>query len=286
MKIYDYYENKKHGTGEFPLQYYYVDKNYFQYIMPLHWHNEFEIIHILSGKFKLFVQNVEYSLNQGDIAFVNCGFLHRGEPDNCIYEVLVFDIKMLFRSHKDKISEILFPLVSGEKIVSTLLNQDESKLYADLISFFNLFHFKPKYYELSAFSLIYNIFFSLFSSNKIETGTEKRRRKKINEIENILKWIDEHYTEKIDLNDLSAVCGLNKKYLCHSFKEITGTTPINYINKIRIENACRELRSTHKTMTEIAVEIGFNDPSYFARIFKKEKGISPKFYLKINRSSL
>ena len=51
MKIYDYYENKKHGTDEFPLQYYYVDKNNFQYIMPLHWHNEFEIIHILSGKF-------------------------------------------------------------------------------------------------------------------------------------------------------------------------------------------------------------------------------------------
>ena len=124
------------------------------------------------------------------------------------------------------------------------------------------------------------MFFVLYSSNKIETGTEKRKKKKINAIENLLKWIDDHYAEKIDLNDLSTVCRLNKKYLCHSFKEITGDTPINYINKIRIENACRELKSTHKTITEIAVENGFNDPSYFARIFKKEKGVSPKNYLK------
>lgn len=281
MKYKEFYENKKHGTEDFPLQYYYVDKDYPEYVMPLHWHNEFEIIHIISGKFTLFVQNTEYHINQGEIAFINCGFLHRGIPENCKYEVAVFDINMLCRNKGDAVSPYFYPIMSGEKTIKTLIHPiEDQKLSSSITAFFNLIHYKSEYYEISSLGLLYNIFCELYLYDKIENKPQSKKSKsKFDEIEGLLKWIENHYNEKITLGDLAAECGLNKKYLCRIFKEFTGNTPIVYLNKIRIESACREMAVHKKTVTEAAVECGFNDSAYFTRVFKKIKGITPKAYI-------
>jgi AraC-like DNA-binding protein len=67
-------------------------------------------------------------------------------------------------------------------------------------------------------------------------------------------------------------------YLCKIFKAYTGKTPSQYINSVRIENACTEMKQTDKSITQIALENGFNDISYFCKVFKKHKGISAKKY--------
>ncbi len=282
MKYNELYEKKKHGSEEFPIQYDYVDKNHHQYIMPLHWHKEFEIIHIISGKFKLFVSNIEYNMKQGDIAFVGCGLLHRGEPDNCIYEVSVFDINMLRRRQGDIITPLLTPIMSGDSFVTTLspLGEDE-RLHAAVISFFNAMHYKEGYYELAVYGLLFNIFSVLYSHEKINSVQNPQKgRHKTEAITSLIDWIEQHYTEHITLNRLACICGMNKKYLCHLFREFTERTPIEYINSIRIESACHEMTVNHRTVTEAAMESGFNDPSYFARTFKKHKGMTPKKYMK------
>ena len=99
-------------------------------------------------------------------------------------------------------------------------------------------------------------------------------------LKNVLNYIDAHYTEKITLNELARTAGMSPKYFCHFFSEMTGRTPIDYVNYYRIERACCLLAGTDSQITDIAMLCGFNDVSYFTRAFKKYKGKSPGQYLK------
>src|SRR3989339_489522 len=67
-----------------------------------------------------------------------------------------------------------------------------------------------------------------------------------------------------------------KEYFCDIFKRITGKTFTEYVNSLRVEHAVRLLLSTSMKASEIALESGFNDISYFNRVFKEQKGISPQ----------
>lgn len=99
-------------------------------------------------------------------------------------------------------------------------------------------------------------------------------------LKNVLNYIELHYADKITLNNLAKIAGMSPKYFCHFFFEMTGHTPIDYVNYYRIERACYQLVNTEDSITDIALSCGFNDVSYFIRIFKKYKGKSPKQYLK------
>ena len=65
---------------------------------------------------------------------------------------------------------------------------------------------------------------------------------------------------------------------CRIFKEFTGRTPIDYVNQLRIDQACIDLTLHHKNVTEAALDVGFTDVSYFTKLFKRTKGVTPREY--------
>ena len=279
MKYIELREKIKHGSDDFPLQYYYQQEGVWQYVMPLHWHREFEILHIVSGEFKLYLSNVEYVLKPGDIAFIGCGLLHRGDPVDCVYQCTVFDLNMLRRRSNDRLSPLLLSVISGETGVDCLLTDKNSELYKTVIRLFNNLHEHREYFEFAVFGELFNMFSLLFAGKKAKKAAKsKRSAHKADTMATIVSWIEEHYAEHISLKQLAALCGMNEKYLCHLIKEYTNSTPVEYINKLRIESACHEMTVNHKTVTEAAFESGFNDLSYFSRTFKKLKGVTPKQY--------
>ena len=280
MKDRALYEKKKHGTPSFPLQYYYVDKYYSQYVMPPHWHNEFEIIRVSGGTLRLHINNAEYLLESGDIAFVGCGALHRGEPTGAVYECCVFDLNMLLRRTEDIISPFILTLISGEKSVAALQNGQSSEISDAVVSLFGVLKEKSEYYELAVYSALFRIFSELYRLGQIENSfISKRTNHRSDVITELLKYVENNYKEQITLKQLSYISGLNEKYICRLFSEYTNRTPIDYINNLRIENACREMTVNRKTVTEAAFESGFNDLSYFSRTFKKYKGTTAKRFL-------
>ena len=95
-----------------------------------------------------------------------------------------------------------------------------------------------------------------------------------------LEYLRTHYAEEISLDDLSAVAGFSRKYFCKFFKDMTGTTPFQYLTTYRIEKAARKLLITELPVTQIAFDCGFNDLSYFIKTFKQLKGVSPNKYRK------
>lgn len=279
MKHSEFIENKQRGSRDLPIQIYRVDSTHPEYIMPLHWHREFEIIRVISGTFTLFVNNNPYTLMAGDIAFVNCQSLHRGEPENCRYDCIVADLNLLYKKGNATISSYIEPIINGELFVKVLLPFDGSVLYASVNSLFTILTEQKGSYELAVIGGLYGIFSLLFDFCYVsEYKTSKRSAGQSAAISKLVEWIDENYTEQITLPIMAQRVGMTPNYLCRIFKEYTGNTPIEYVNLVRIDGVCNDIARGQRNITTAAINNGYNDLSYFCKVFKKIKGISAKSY--------
>lgn len=104
---------------------------------------------------------------------------------------------------------------------------------------------------------------------KNEVDTQKT------EVISIIKYINRHLNEKIELHQISEEIKMNTSYLCRLFKNETGITIMQYITDKRMTKAAELLSNTDKKMFEIASEVGLSDALYFSKIFKKYYNISP-----------
>lgn len=110
--------------------------------------------------------------------------------------------------------------------------------------------------------------------------TDKPQKKSKDEIfcKKALKYIDEHYFEDISSKEASYTLSYNQCYFCRTFKKNFGRSFSSYLNFYRISKARAFLENSEKSITEIALECGFNTPSYFSKRFKSELGILPSEY--------
>ena len=97
----------------------------------------------------------------------------------------------------------------------------------------------------------------------------------------VLKYIEEHYTDPIRLEDAALLVTLNPAYLSNIFKKETGENFVDYLNSYRIGQARELLKDSNLSINEIAYSTGFQDARYFSKLFKKYVGITPKDYRKI-----
>ena len=93
-----------------------------------------------------------------------------------------------------------------------------------------------------------------------------------------MAYIHEHYASSINRTELARHASLSEDYLTACFRKELGVTPIAYLNRYRVHQARQLLSDTDKTITEIAMEVGFSDSSYFSRVFRREVGLSPEAY--------
>ena len=91
-------------------------------------------------------------------------------------------------------------------------------------------------------------------------------------------YIEEHLAEKLTLDEAAEHVYLSKSYFCRILKEELGCTFTEHVNRLRVERSKELLRDTTRTISSIAASVGFDDQSYFTRIFKRSVGMSPKQY--------
>jgi len=94
----------------------------------------------------------------------------------------------------------------------------------------------------------------------------------------ITDWMAENLAEEYDLERLAARAGLSKFYFNRLFKGALGMSPSHYHIRLRMDAAKRLLRETRRSIVEIALEVGYSNPSHFAQLFRKEAGLSPSDY--------
>lgn len=279
MHYFDYNEKKRHGTDNFPLAYYHVTEQHPRYKMPFHWHRETELIRIAHGHLCLYLDDREYHLTEGDFSYISEGVIHGGEPDNCIYECIVFDLKPLLQTQA--IRSCMFPIKQHQIAIEPCFHQPSSPLGSHLEHLFSCVRFREPYWEITALGHLLLFYGAVFQGSYYETllgGYSGHSR--IHLLKSVLEYIDANYNLPISLADLSRIAGMSPKYFCRFFHTAIHRTPIDYVNYYRVEQACFLMETEEISITEAAYRCGFNDSAYFIRVFKKYKGITPKQFIR------
>ncbi len=99
----------------------------------------------------------------------------------------------------------------------------------------------------------------------------------------VLGYLEHHFTQPISIEQLARMAGLSRSSLFRTFKRALGVSPLEYLLRLRLKHACRNLRQTDEPISEIAFNTGFHDSNYFSRKFKAVMGMSPSEYRHRNR---
>ena len=97
------------------------------------------------------------------------------------------------------------------------------------------------------------------------------------------QYFEEHYNEDISIEQYAASRSMSTSWFTRSFRNATGTSPMQYVLQTRIRNAQTLLETTDDSISNIASIVGYDNPMYFSRLFSKAKGVSPTGYRKIYR---
>lgn len=169
---------------------------------------------------------------------------------------------------------VMFDKVFGDDIGCFQL-KELNRFLNDYEKIYSLLDEREPMYEILCCSYIIKTISNLAKANQEKTVSEK----KLERLEPIILYMEKHYSKVISLKQLASLIGVSEYTLCTLFREAYGTSAINYLMKLRIQMA-KILLSKDKELPvkEIAKRVGFNDVSYFGKIFKKFENITPQTY--------
>lgn len=289
-KEYSLEEDVRHGTPKQPMTAMHFTTGpgtvYPEHFwVQRHWHHNVEILKVVKGSYTVELNLEEYVLKAGDICFINSGELHQieGKERDTIHNVLIFNPHILEFVYEDEVQEgFIEPFLAHVSSLPRIVGA-EDELYGRISGLFDQavglaleeksgWYFKVK---LLLMEMLYEAGRSgrMVSLSSIQSASEKER---IDRYKRIISYMEEHFAEKVSLEQLAGEAQCNPQYLCHFFKEIAGVSPIQYLINYRIEQAREMLADTTKTVLEVSLDCGFENVSYFIRQFKKATGGTPR----------
>lgn len=133
-------------------------------------------------------------------------------------------------------------------------------------------------YRLISVSFTLGIILTKFSNDIVKNFNDGNLQKNSAfpiHLQKAIIYIQKNYRKKITTEKLAEVSGVTTQHIIRLFKTHLNVTPLSYVNKFKISCAIEKLRHTNISIKEIAYELGFDNPNYFSRLFKKEVNISP-----------
>ncbi len=280
MKYIEYRERAEQGTFNFPIAFYHQTPYSPRYEMQYHWHTQYEIIRIISGSFQLKLEKSTKLYHAGDIIFITGGTLHGGTPHDCIYECIVFDLQILLKDNH-ACSRIIRDIIDQKMTINTYLSENSATVLPITKDLCHALSSRKTGYEFMVQGYLYHLLGTIINEHLYEQAHQNLvSAERISSVKNVLTYISDNYNSNISLENLSHIAGMNPKYFCRYFRNVTGRTPIDYLNYYRIECACEMLSTKDIPIREVAISCGFNDESYFIKTFHKYKGTTPKQFMK------
>ena len=226
---------------------------------------------VLSGLGELQYNDSTYKLKQNDCVFIDCKYPYAHTTSNNLWQLkwVHFNGQSMSEIYNKYISrggEPVFTIEQPEQCVQML---DDIFTIASSDDYIRDMKINEKLSSLLTIIM-----------SKSWHPSNKKPAQKRGELSTVKAWLDAHYTEKINLDELARQFFIDKFYLTKIFKEQYGTTINAYISQKRITAAKQLLRFSDKTIEQVSAEIGITDTNYFTRLFKKIEGITPGEYRK------
>ena len=278
-----------YGTPDFPIAF--SDDDLTTVKVPWHWHDELEIVAIMSGEVDVYIAGCELKLKAGEGYFANSGVLHSAElrSKNGWQHCMVFDPRMVATPDDIIWNTYVSPILSNEKLPFIMLSPEipwqKEILSLSEKAWISGVHEKSDYplTVRSSLSRITSLIVHNISTEAEHPFTSKTQRDELR-IKKTLYYVETHFRELITIDDIAASADISVSTLLRLYHDILHTTPIQYVLKYRLKQIADELIiEPDSSIAEIVYACGFNDISYFNRCFLKAYNETPSEFRKKNR---
>ncbi|MBQ8536127.1 MAG: AraC family transcriptional regulator [Clostridia bacterium] len=279
----------EHGTPLFPIACYQDDLR--QDPVPWHWHEEMEVAVVAHGQILVAAGEAKYRLREGEGFFINANVLHGVwalSPNSpCQLHSLVFHPRLVGGS-RDSVfySKYLQPLMADPAMSSLGLTAEADWhkvcLAAIETAWQNVFH-EPAGYEFAVREALSRLIYPLSQrSTPQPQATSPRQARSSARIKAMLRFIHAHYAQPLNTAQIAASALVSPSECLRCFHQTIGMTPMQYVKQYRIQQAAALLSATPLPVTEIGFACGFQEMSYFAKVFRELKGCTPTAYRQKN----
>lgn len=272
-----------HGTALFPIACY--DEDMTLYGVPWHWHEDFEYILAAHGCVTVVADKQCLRLEQGQGVFINSGVLHEVEFTSQSPSVLhsgVFQPRLCGGMDSVFWQKYITPLLSPGAPAFVLLNGAEpwhAEALAALSDVWDaVLQELPGYENRARYRLTEALRLLIEHLPTHDAKVSQQEQVAAQRMKQMLRYIEENYAEELSVKSIASSVCLSESACLRSFRQLLGTTPIQYVKQYRIEKAAALLLSTSLKAGEIGVECGFADISYFTKAFRETKNCTPAEY--------
>lgn len=276
----------EHGSAFFPVACYHDDLLLEEVIW--HWHEELELILVTEGSALVSVGTEKYTVEEGCGMFINTGVLHAVHAvstESCRLHSIVFHPRLVGGS-MDSIywQKYLNPLLSDSRqsavYYDSSIEWHKESLKALELAWQTCVYEKDGY-EFAAREELSKIIFLLADHHTVmKRGISDKNIRNAERMKRMLQYIHEHYTEEITTLQIAESAMISTSECLRCFHAMIGITPIQYVKQYRIQCAAELLTSTSMKIVDIGIQCGFQDMSYFAKIFREMRGCTPQQYRK------
>lgn len=250
---------------------------------PIHWHNAIEIIMPLENNYEVICGGMKYMLNERDIIIIPPGTLHNLKAEKGRRLILLLDA----RSFRDNPALSALNFVLSETL---LINSDFDREFRRLMSQI----INDIYVLYSNFSSVTEVYIYI----KVLTLLTKVREYQLSKIQYddggkysdkfqmVMEYIENNYSSDITLEKLAQMAGYSIYHFSRIFKKYNNTTFINFLNRRRIKASEFLLLENGVTITDIAMQVGFQSLTTFNRVFKNINGCTPSEYRRLYRTEM
>jgi len=246
-----------------------------------HWHPYYECIKVNRGEIIVEAGDISINLSKNDILFLQPGILHSAKANSMDSELLRIVFAELFPLQNEATAVDRF--ITAQWQPAYWIIRAEEKLANRICSIMEEIYIcinsQNPFRHLSVLSGI-NQLSALLIEHKQIKNLFIFNSKSIAVVNQIIHYIEEHYSDNLTLEQLSSHVNLSKYHFARLFREATGVPPLTYVTKVRIRNSLQMLADDRLTIAEISDKTGFCNQHYFNRIFKKEVSYTPYQYRK------
>ena len=249
-----------------------------------HWHSYFEITCVQKGRGKYFVNGQEYTMDKGDIIIFNNVEPHGWTLLDGDMELLVMIFSPEFVAEKLSFfdSGYLKPFVERGSNFKNRIGSEEPlshEIRKGIREIYREWRDKKDGYDLMIKANILRILTMLIRACQGESKSEEMLKEKKNamkRLERALEYIDKHFCDKISLEEAAGAAFMSPSYFSTYFRKVTDISFSEYVTRLRIAHARELLKTTDRSVTDVAMECGFNNTSNFYRLYKRHTGHSPR----------
>lgn len=280
-------ENARHGTREFPVGFYEAQiPQHFQNML-VHWHEEMEFAKVLSGMLRYDIDQVRYEIKAGDILLISPDTLHSAHQvgeEAASTASMVFHLRLAGIETEDGCTQrYVQPIRDGTVRIPPVLSPGEP-YYDQINACFEVMWacrdgnlpYRELQFKSQVFSLLQYVW--QFSAGRAMEPPRRTLRLYEDKLKLALAYIQEHYAEPITIAQLARICGFSQVHFMNIFKAAIGSTCIEYLVEYRLARAALDLQETDHSVTQVALDVGFQNTSYFNRAFKRQYAMTPTAY--------